>query len=171
VRKSTFFFFLIAPLLSYAAASASPLQAGESNTRVLASSDAGGAARCSLDPQFVAPDNRASASWSSELNRNAFDAANAGYQPDDRWTPRGGLVYDEAAAQTPLLVPRLREPHRHWLPAGANEQPNADANAAVNHLFAPPDAVNLFVTQTGNDRTKGVRDSNATLAAVQLVIH
>src|SRR6202043_4004343 len=94
VRKSAVFFFLIAAILSSAAASAAPLH--------LASPDAGGAARCSLDSQFVPPDSRASASWPSQLSRNAFDATNAGYQPDDRWMPRGGPVYDEAAAQTPL---------------------------------------------------------------------
>jgi hypothetical protein len=151
MRKSIAFFFLVAPLLSSVPALASPLHLRESNIHVLASADAGDAARCSLDRQFVLP--ASSSSWNG----------------DERWTPRGGSVYGDAGAQT--LAPHIREPHRHFLPASADGQPNADANVAVNHLFAPPDDVNLFVTQTGNDRPKSARDSNATLAAVQLVIH
>jgi hypothetical protein len=169
MRKSLVFFFLIAPLLTSVAAAASPLHLGQSNMRALASDDAGDAARCSLDRRFVLPD--ASSSWSTELNNGGFNTADVEYRAGDRWTPRGGVDYGRAAEQVSLPAPRIREPQRHWLPAGADEQPNADANAAVNHLFAPPDAVDLLVTQTGNDRPKGARDPNATLAAVQLVIH
>jgi hypothetical protein len=186
MRKSLVFFFLIVALLSSAPTLASPLHLRESNIRasniresniresdfaIFTSADAGNAAWCSIDPHLVLRDNRASVFWPIELNRKGFAAADAGYNADDRRTPRGGLVSDEAAAQPLLLAPPVRGPRGQWLSAGADSRPNVEANATANHLFAPPDGVNLFITQTGNDRPIGARDSNATLAAVQLVIH
>lgn len=56
----------------------------------------------------------------------------------------------------------------------ATSHSNADMNRAVDHLFSPPDHVNIYATQTSDDRHghfEGTSSPNETVAALEIVIH
>ena len=58
--------------------------------------------------------------------------------------------------------------------SGAAYQWNAGVNRAVDHLFLPPDQVQLHVTQTGEDlrgHYESISSPNATFATFEVVIH
>ena len=58
--------------------------------------------------------------------------------------------------------------------SGVSYQWNAGVNRAVDHLFLPPDQVQLHVTQTGDDlrgHYESTKSPNATFATFEVVIH
>ena len=58
--------------------------------------------------------------------------------------------------------------------SGATSHWNAGMNRAVNHLFKPPERVNVYATQTGDDlrgHFEGTNSPNETFAAFEVVIH
>ena len=58
--------------------------------------------------------------------------------------------------------------------SGATSHWNAGMNRAVDHLFKPPEHVNVYATQTGDDlrgRFEGMNSPNETCAAFEVVIH
>ena len=163
MRKSLAFFFLIAPFISSLPADAAPLHVRAATAIVSTPADAGSPV-CSLEGLTTRPENRATPSWSNAL---ADSKTLKLFRADERFVRP--LSNDKVTAQLQLPPEPSAEPR--WLSADANDQENANANAAVNHLFAPPNGMSLFVTQTNNDGLRGASQSNATLAAVQLLIH
>jgi len=162
MRKSVVFSFLIASFISSLPAGAAPLHVREAAATISASAAAVDPV-CSLDGSITRAQNRATPSWSNAL---ADASALKLFRADNRLV----APTDKVTAQT-LLPPELPSADGRWLSADASDRENANANAAVNHLFAPPNGMSLFVTQTNNERPRGAGEPNATLAAVQLLIH
>jgi len=168
MRKSVVSFFLIAPFFLIALffsslpAGAAPLHV-RAATAISASVGAGDPV-CSLDGSIARRQARATPSWSNAL---ADSRTLKLFRADDRFVAQSK---DKVTARL-LLPPELTSADPRWSSADASDRENANANAAVNHLFAPPNGMSLFVTQTNNDRPSGASEPNATLAAVQLLIH
>jgi hypothetical protein len=76
------------------------------------------------------------------------------------------FVREESAFDSPSVDDRWK--------SGATYQWNAGVNRAVDHLFMPPDQVQLHVTQTGEDlrgHYESTNSPNETFAAFEVVIH
>jgi long-chain fatty acid transport protein len=104
-----------------------------------------------------------------------FGSLGAEYRPDETWTFRGGVAYDEAAAPASTLEPRIPDANRTWLSAGVGYRWNdrTDVNFSVSHLVSPHSHVDQSVTDPTNaarGSLTGTTDSQATLVGLQLVL-
>ena len=94
---------------------------------------------------------------------------NAEHKPDcslDLYLQTHRFVRDETKLDLPNADDR-------WT-SGATYQWNAGVNRAVDHLFMPPDQVQLHVTQTGEDlrgHYESTNSPNATFATFEVLIH
>lgn len=125
----------------------------------------------------IASDNALNPTGLTVLNwKNTwFGSIGGEYRYDDQWTLRLGGAYDEAAAPSEFVEPRIPDANRYWLSGGAgyNWRPGTDINFAVSHLFTPHSAVNQSVFQAGNaarGSLYGVSSSDATLISLQIVM-
>ncbi|MEI9992492.1 MAG: OmpP1/FadL family transporter [Rhizomicrobium sp.] len=104
-----------------------------------------------------------------------FGSLGAEYRPDETWTLRGGIAYDEAAAPPATLEPRIPDADRYWVSAGVGYRwdDNTDINVSVSHLLSPHSHVDQSVADPGNaarGSLDGTTDSQATLVGLQLVL-
>lgn len=132
----------------------------------------------SLHQLFIQPTNPANPSALTVLNwKNTwFSSLGLEYRPDAMWTLRAGAAYDEAAAPSAHLEPRIPDSNRYWLSAGIGYHWSdaADINVAVSHLFTPRTAIAQSANDPGNaarGSLNGHSNSNATLIGAQLVLH
>ena len=75
-------------------------------------------------------------------------------------------VENEAALEPPVI-------DNPWA-SGAASHWKAGMNRAVDHLIKPPEHVNVYATQTGEDlrgHFEGTNSPNETFAAFEVVIH
>ena len=106
-----------------------------------------------------------------------FGSLGGEYRYDEQWTGRLGVAYDEAAAPSATLEPRIPDANRYWLSAGVGYtwRPGTDVNFAFSHIFTPHTTINQLGTAPGNlealrGSLMGVSSSNANLIALQLVM-
>ena len=106
-----------------------------------------------------------------------FGSLGGEYRYDDQWTLRLGGAYDEAAAPSEFVEPRIPDANRYWVSGGFgyNWRPGTDVNFAVSHLFTPHSTVNQSGLAPGNlgalrGSLYGVSNSDATLISLQIVM-
>jgi long-chain fatty acid transport protein len=104
-----------------------------------------------------------------------FGSFGGEYRYSDRWRFRLGGAYDEAAAPSAHVEPRIPDADRYWVSGGAGYtwMEGLDVNFAVAHLFTPHSTINQNVFQPGNavrGSLFGVSSSDATLISAQLVV-
>jgi long-chain fatty acid transport protein len=131
----------------------------------------------SLKQLLIVPNNALDPTGLTVLNwKNTwFGSIGGEYRYDDRLTLRLGGAYDEAAAPSETIEPRIPDANRYWVSGGAGYKWSAgtDINFAVSHLFMPHSTVNQEVFQPGNDvrgSLMGVSSSDATLISLQIVM-
>jgi len=110
-----------------------------------------------------------------DWNNTWFGSLGAEYRVDNQWTLRLGTAYDEAAAPSATIEPRIPDANRYWVSGGAGYKwsSNLDVNVAVSHLFTPHSTINQSVLQAGNAARGslfGVSNSDATIVSLQLVL-
>ena len=104
-----------------------------------------------------------------------FGSIGGEYRYDDRLTLRLGGAYDEAAAPSDTVEPRIPDANRYWISGGVGYKWSAgtDVNFGVSHLFTPHSNVNQSALEPGNDTRgslTGVSNSDATLISLQIVM-
>jgi long-chain fatty acid transport protein len=131
----------------------------------------------SLKQLLIVPDNPLNPTSLTALNwKNTwFGSIGGEYRYDDQWTLRLGGAYDEAAAPSETVEPRIPDANRYWLSGGVGYawRPGTDVNFAVSHLFTPHSNVDQLVTEPGNASRGsliGVSDTDATLISLQIVM-
>ena len=131
----------------------------------------------SLKQLLIVPDNPLNPSALTVLNwKNTwFGSLGGEYRYDNRLTLRLGGAYDEAAAPSETVEPRIPDANRYWLSGGVGYRwfPGTDLNFAVSHLFTPHSTVNQTVFEPGNaarGSLAGVSNSDATLISLQIVM-
>ena len=128
---------------------------------------------------LVVPDNPLNPTGLTVLNwKNTwFGSLGGEYRYDEQWTARLGVAYDEAAAPSMTLEPRIPDADRYWLSGGVGYgwRPGTDINFAVSHIFTPHSTINQLATEPGNlgalrGSLMGVSNSDATLISLQIVM-
>jgi long-chain fatty acid transport protein len=126
---------------------------------------------------LVLPDNTLNPSSLTVLNWKDtwFGSLGAEYRVDNSWTLRLGGAYDEAAAPSATVEPRIPDANRYWVSGGAGYKwsDDIDVDFAVSHLFTPHSTINQSVFQPGNatrGSLSGVSNSDATLISMQVVL-
>jgi long-chain fatty acid transport protein len=104
-----------------------------------------------------------------------FGSLGVEYRMDPRFTFRLGGAYDEAAAPSETVEPRIPDVNRYWLSGGVGYtwSNNVDFNLAVSHLFTPHSTIDQSVLQSGNalrGSLFGMSDTDATIVSLQLVL-
>jgi long-chain fatty acid transport protein len=104
-----------------------------------------------------------------------FGSIGGEYRYDNRLTLRLGGAYDEAAAPSDTVEPRIPDANRYWISGGVGYKWSAgtDVNFGVSHLFTPHSNVNQSVLEPGNDTRGGLvgtSNSDATLISLQIVM-
>ena len=131
----------------------------------------------SLKELLIVPNNPLNPTALTVLNwKNTWFGSFGGeYRYDDQWTLRLGGAYDEAAAPSETVEPRIPDANRYWVSGGVGYRwrPGTDVNFAVAHLFTPHSNVDQSVFEPGNSTRgslMGVSNSDATLISLQIVM-
>lgn len=131
----------------------------------------------SLHELLIVPDNGANPTSLTVLNWNNtwFGSLGAEYRVDNRLTLRVGTAYDEAAAPSSTVEPRIPDANRYWVSGGIGYEwsKQIGVDFAVSHLFTPHSTVNQTELQAGNaarGSLYGVSNSDATLVSLQVVL-
>ncbi|MEJ0043305.1 MAG: outer membrane protein transport protein [Rhizomicrobium sp.] len=131
----------------------------------------------SLRQLLVVSDNPLNSPSLTRLNWKDtwFGSLGAEYRPDETWTLRGGIAYDEAAAPPSTLEPRIPDADRYWVSAGVGYRwdDNTDVNVSASHLLSPHSHVDQTLADPANaarGSLDGTTDSQATLVGLQLVL-
>ena len=84
-----------------------------------------------------------------------FAAVGATYMPDDAWTLRAGLAYDQSPVPDSTRTPRIPDGDRYWISVGASYQPVdwLALSAGYTHIFVQDTAVRL--SGTGENQLRG----------------
>jgi long-chain fatty acid transport protein len=98
-----------------------------------------------------------------------FLAVGATWKPDEQWTLRGGLAWDQDPIKNSRRTPRIPTGDRYWISIGGGWQPfdNLTLDAAYTHIFFEDAPLRLSRTQTGN-AARGDLSGNAE-AAVDVI--
>ncbi|HTW35345.1 MAG TPA: outer membrane protein transport protein [Rhizomicrobium sp.] len=131
----------------------------------------------SLKQLLIVPDNPLNPTGLTVLDwKNTWFGSFGGeYRYDEQWTLRLGGAYDEAAAPSETVEPRIPDANRYWLSGGIGYRwrPGTDVNFAVAHLFTPHSDIDQLATGPGNatrGSLMGISNSDATLISLQLVM-
>jgi long-chain fatty acid transport protein len=131
----------------------------------------------SLKQLFIVPNNVLNPSALTVLSwKNTwFGSIGGEYRYDNQWTLRLGGAYDEAAAPSQTVEPRIPDANRYWVSGGVGYKwrRDTDVNFAVSHLFTPHSTINQLATAPGNETRgslAGVSNSDATLISLQIVM-
>jgi long-chain fatty acid transport protein len=126
---------------------------------------------------LVVPDNPANPQSLTVLNWDDtwFGSLGAEYRWDHQWTFRGGFAFDEKAAPSEHVEPRIPDANRYWVSGGVSYRwnENIDVDFAVSHLFTPHSNINQSVFDTGNalrGSLVGTSNSSATLISLGVVV-
>ena len=106
------------------------------------------------------PDDVTDQRWKSTW----FVALGAEFTPDERWTWRGGVAWDQSPVPSTTFGPRIPDADRTWVSLGLTYKATDAIGLSLSyaHLFLPDGTVNRNQLQTGNalrgnlqGRTKG----------------
>lgn len=94
------------------------------------------------------PDNVTELAFADTL----FTAIGVTWRPNDPWSVRGGLAYDQGATRDRFRTPRLPGGDRYWLSAGISYAPKAwlDVSASVTRIFVESSKIALTTDGTDN---------------------
>jgi long-chain fatty acid transport protein len=130
-----------------------------------------------LHQLLVVPSNPANPQSLTVLdwNNSWFGSLGVEYRVDDQWKLRLGTAYDEAAAPSATVEPRIPDVNRYWISGGVGYAWSevVDFDLAVSHLFTPHSTINQSVLQPGNDirgSLFGQSSTDATIVSLQLVL-
>ena len=81
-----------------------------------------------------------------------FLAAGATWKPDEQWTLRGGVAWDQDPIINSRRTPRVPTGDRYWLSIGGGWQPfdNLSLDVAYTHIFFEDAPIRLSRNQAGN---------------------
>ncbi|MEK0084707.1 OmpP1/FadL family transporter [Benzoatithermus flavus] len=94
------------------------------------------------------PDNVTEEEWRDSW----FFALGATWRPDDRWTLRAGIAFDQSPVRDRSRTPRIPDENRYWLSLGAGWQPLPwlGLDAAFTYILVEDSEVDLAATDTGS---------------------
>ena len=94
------------------------------------------------------PDDVTIADWKDVW----FASLGAEFQPNDRWTFRGGVGFDQSPVPNATRNPRIPDKDRTWVAIGFTYHPSRsiDLTLSYSHLFLQHGSINLNVAQPGN---------------------
>ncbi len=101
-----------------------------------------------------------------------FLSLGATYHPDDDWTLRAGVAYDEGVIQSGAQRgPRIPDSDRYWASLGAGYKLTeaTTINAAYSHIFAPTTTIAQSVSDPNNlvrGNLNGEIDASADIVSV-----
>lgn len=74
-----------------------------------------------------------------------FVALGATWKPNDQWTVRGGIAYDQTPVPDATRTPRLADEDRTWIAVGTQYKasPKFTVDAGYTHIFVKDSTVNL----------------------------
>ena len=87
-------------------------------------------------------------SWTNQW----FYALGVTYRPNQRWTWRAGVAYEDSPVPDRTRTPRIPGNDRFWLAFGGRYQvlPNFDIDFGYTHIFAEDGDIDLTTSGTGN---------------------
>ena len=118
------------------------------------------------------PDDVTDQRWKSTW----FVALGAEFTPDERWTWRGGVAWDQSPVPSTTFGPRIPDADRTWVSLGLTYKATDAIGLSLSyaHLFLPDGTVNRNQTQSGNalrGNLQGRTEGAANYLGVQLNYH
>lgn len=115
------------------------------------------------------PDDVTDQRWKSTW----FVALGAEFAPDERWTWRGGVAWDQSPVPSTTFGPRIPDADRTWVSLGLSYKATDSIGVSLSyaHLFLPDGTVNRNQTQTGNalrGNLQGRTEGSANYVGLQL---
>jgi len=115
------------------------------------------------------PDDVTDQRWKSTW----FFSLGAEFTPDERWTWRGGVAWDQSPVPSTTFGPRIPDADRTWVSLGLSYQATDSIGLSLSyaHLFLPDGTVNRNQTQTGNalrGNLQGRTEGSANYLGLQL---
>ncbi|MBL4761839.1 MAG: long-chain fatty acid transporter [Methylophaga sp.] len=114
------------------------------------------------------PVNRLSSVKEENWNNNMRYGLGLTYTPNDRWTLRGGIAYDETPVSDQYRTPRIPDEDRKWIAIGASYKysDHITVDAGYTHLFVSSPSIN---DQTAQGYTlSGDYDASVDILGVQM---
>jgi long-chain fatty acid transport protein len=115
------------------------------------------------------PDDVTDERWKSTW----FVALGAEFTPDERWTWRGGVAWDQSPVPSTTFGPRIPDADRTWVSLGLTYKATDAIGLSLSyaHLFLPDGTVSRNQTQTGNalrGNLQGRTEGSANYLGIQL---
>lgn len=88
-----------------------------------------------------------------EFNDTIFMAVGITWKPNDSWSVRGGLAYDQGATRDRFRTPRLPDGDRYWLSAGLSYAPTTwlDLGVSTTRIFVEDSDIALTTAGIDNE--------------------
>ena len=117
------------------------------------------------------PDNVTVENWDDSF----FVAMGATWRPDDRWTVRGGVAFDETPVPDATRTPRIPGESRTWVAFGGqyNYSDMITVDAGYAHLFVSDSTLSLTTADSNNTfrgNLSGTYEHSVDILTVQLKV-
>jgi long-chain fatty acid transport protein len=116
------------------------------------------------------PDNVTEEDWHDTM----FVAAGVTFRPNNRWSLRAGLAYDQSPVPNRTRTPRIPDNDRLWVSFGLTYAPfeNLEFGFGYTHIFLENSTSQLLATAPGNAARgdfRGTLESSIDLLTAQVL--